>query len=363
VKPYKFIISGGGTGGHIYPAIAIADKLKQTFPDAKILFVGALGKMEMHQVPKAGYAIKGIWISGFQRGSFLKNILFPLKLVVSFFQSAFILLSFKPDFATGTGGFASGPILFISHYLKIKTLIQEQNSYAGITNRVLGNRVDLIAVAFEGLDRFFPKDKIVITGNPIREALVISKNKRAIACSNFNLDITKRTLVVLGGSLGAKKINQTIAVHLPLFSKFNIQLIWQCGKLYYDQYEKYNEDHNVQVYPFIQDMDLLYAAADILVSRAGASSISELAVIGKPVILIPSPNVADNHQFHNAQALAKTGGALVLIEQDIDQEFEKYFNRLLKVDEDLIQDEFVKFARPNATQDIVDLIINNLNRN
>lgn len=363
MKPYKFIISGGGTGGHIYPAIAIADKLKQTFPDAKILFVGAYGKMEMQQVPKAGYSIKAIWISGFQRGSFLKNMLFPFKLLVSFFQSAFILLSFKPDFAIGTGGFASGPILLISYYLKIKTLIQEQNSYPGITNKLLSKRVDIIAVAFKGLERFFPKDKITVTGNPIREALVVSKNKRSIALSDFNLDISKRTLVILGGSLGAKKINQIIAAHLSLFSKSNIQLIWQCGKLYYDQYKKYNEHDAIQVHAFIQDMDLLYAAADILVSRAGASSISELAVIGKPVILIPSPNVADNHQLHNAQALGKTGGALVLIENDIDLGFEKCFNLLLKVEENMVQDEFVRFARPNATQGIVDLIINKLNRN
>tara|TARA_B100000767_G_scaffold262303_1_gene274828 strand:- start:5964 stop:7055 length:1092 start_codon:yes stop_codon:yes gene_type:complete len=363
VKPYKFIISGGGTGGHLYPAIAIADKLKQTFPDTKILFVGAYGKMEMQQVPKAGYSIKGIWISGFQRGSFLKNMLFPFKLIVSFFQSVFILLSFKPDFAIGTGGFASGPILLISYYLKIKTLIQEQNSYPGITNKLLSKRVDHIGVAFEGLERFFPKHKITITGNPIREALVVSKNKRLLACSYFNLDFSKRTLVVLGGSLGAKKINQIIAAHLYLFSELNIQLIWQCGKSYYDQYKKYNQHDSVQVHAFIQDMDLLYAAADFLISRAGASSISELAVIGKPVILIPSPNVADNHQLHNAQALAKTGGALMLIENDIDQEFEKCVNLLLKIDEKLVQNEFVKFARPKATQAIVDLIINNLNRN
>ena len=360
MKPYKFIISGGGTGGHIYPAIAIADALKLTYPDAEFLFVGAYGKMEMEKVPKAGYPIKGIWIAGLQRGSFLKNILFPLKLVVSFFQSVFILLWFRPNFAIGTGGFASGPILFIAHYLKIKTLIQEQNSFAGITNRALSKIVNIVAVAFDNMDCFFPKNKIILAGNPVREALLNVENKKSEAFSHFKLNPSKKTIVILGGSLGAKKINETIATHLLLFSKLGIQLIWQCGKLYFDQFKKHNEQENVQVYEFIKEMDLIYAAADAFISRAGASSISELALVGKPVLLIPSPNVAENHQYHNALALSKTGGALVLLEKEIDNQFQEVLHQLLAINKDDVKESFKKFARPNATQNIVLKIKNEL---
>ncbi|MDB9910634.1 MAG: undecaprenyldiphospho-muramoylpentapeptide beta-N-acetylglucosaminyltransferase [Candidatus Arcticimaribacter sp.] len=360
MKPYKFIISGGGTGGHIYPAIAIADALKLTYPDAEFLFVGAYGKMEMEKVPKAGYPIKGIWIAGLQRGSFLKNILFPLKLVVSFFQSVFILLWFRPNFAIGTGGFASGPILFIAHYLKIKTLIQEQNSFAGITNRALSKIVNIVAVAFDDMDRFFPKNKIILAGNPVREALLEVDSKRSEGLTHFKLKSSKKTILILGGSLGAQKINETIAAHLPLFSELGVQLIWQCGKLYFDQFKEYNEKENVQVYEFIQEMDLIYAAADVLISRAGASSISELALVGKPVLLIPSPNVADNHQYHNALALSKTGGALVLLEKEIDSQFQEVIYQLLAINKDDAKESFKKFARPNATQNIVLKIKNEL---
>ena len=353
MKPYKFIISGGGTGGHIYPAIAIADALKLTYPDAEFLFIGAYGKMEMEKVPKAGYPIKGIWIAGLQRGSFLKNILFPLKLVVSFFQSVFILLWFRPNFAIGTGGFASGPILFIAHYLKIKTLIQEQNSFAGITNRALSKIVNIVAVAFDDMDRFFPKNKIILAGNPVREALLEVDSKRSESLTHFKLKPSKKTIVILGGSLGAQKINETIAAHLPLFSKLGVQLIWQCGKLYFDLFKEYNEKENVQVYEFIQEMDLFYAAADVLISRAGASSISELVLVGKPVLLIPSPNVADNHQYHNALALSKTGGALVLLEKEIDNQFQEVLHQLLAINKDDVKESFKKFGRPNATQNIV----------
>ena len=210
MKPYKFIISGGGTGGHIYPAIAIADALRESFSEAKFLFVGAKGKMEMEKIPQAGYPIKGIWISGLQRGSLLKNILFPFKLIISFFQSILILLRFQPDFVIGTGGFASGPILLIAHYLKIKTLIQEQNSFPGITNKILGKRVDIIAVAFPNMERYFPENKISLTGNPVRKELLEVGLKREQAFEFFKLDSSKKTLIVLGGSLGAGRINQVI---------------------------------------------------------------------------------------------------------------------------------------------------------
>ncbi|MBA22843.1 MAG: undecaprenyldiphospho-muramoylpentapeptide beta-N-acetylglucosaminyltransferase [Flavobacteriales bacterium] len=353
MKPFKFIISGGGTGGHIYPAIAIADALGDSFSDTKFLFVGAKGKMEMEKIPKAGYTIKGIWISGLQRGSFFKNILFPLKLIVSFFQSALILLRFRPNFVIGTGGFASGPILLIAHYFKIKTLIQEQNSYAGITNKILGKRVDVIAVAFPNMDRFFPENKISLTGNPVRKALLEVGLKREQAFQFFKLDSSKKTLVVLGGSLGADRINQVIESHLSFFSDLGIQLIWQCGKLYYDQFQKHNKLNHVQVHAFLQEMDLLYAASDLIISRAGASSVSELALVGKPVLLIPSPNVAENHQYHNAKFLANSGGAFILSENDLKDQFKESINQLMSVDEKDVREKLSEFARPNATQDIV----------
>lgn len=353
MKPYKFIISGGGTGGHIYPAIAIADALRESFSEAKFLFVGAKGKMEMEKIPQAGYPIKGIWISGLQRGSLLKNILFPFKLIISFFQSILILLRFQPDFVIGTGGFASGPILLIAHYLKIKTLIQEQNSFPGITNKILGKRVDIIAVAFPNMERYFPENKISLTGNPVRKELLEVGLKREQAFQFFKLDSTKKTLIVLGGSLGAGQINQVIESNLSFFSDLGIQLIWQCGKLYYDRFQKYNELKYVQVHAFLQEMDLLYAASDIIISRAGASSVSELALIGKPVLLIPSPNVAENHQYHNAKFLANSGGAFVLSENNLKDQFKESINLLISVDEKEIREKLSEFARPNATQDIL----------
>ncbi|MGB2305327.1 MAG: undecaprenyldiphospho-muramoylpentapeptide beta-N-acetylglucosaminyltransferase [Flavobacteriaceae bacterium] len=353
MKPYKFIISGGGTGGHIYPAIAIADALRESFSEAKFLFVGAKGKMEMEKIPQAGYPIKGIWISGLQRGSLLKNILFPFKLIISFFQSILILLRFQPDFVIGTGGFASGPILLIAHYLKIKTLIQEQNSFPGITNKILGKRVDIIAVAFPNMERYFPENKISLTGNPVRKELLEVGLKREQAFQFFKLDSSKKTLIVLGGSLGAGRINQVIESNLSFFSDLGIQLIWQCGKLYYDRFQKYNELKYVQVHAFLQEMDLMYSASDVIISRAGASSVSELALIGKPVLLIPSPNVAENHQYHNAKFLANSGGAFVLSENNLKDQFKESINLLISVDEKEIREKLSEFARPNATQDIL----------
>lgn len=360
MKPYKFIISGGGTGGHIYPSIAIADALGDSFSDAKFLFVGAKGKMEMNKIPEAGYPIKGIWISGLQRGSIFKNILFPFKLIISFFQSAFILLRFRPHFVIGTGGFASGPILLIAHYFKIKTLIQEQNSYAGITNKILGKRVNVVAVAFPNMSRFFPENKIILTGNPVRKAILEVGLKRDNAFQFFKLDSSKKTLVILGGSLGAEQINQTIESHLSFFSDLGIQLIWQCGKLYFDRLKRHNELNYVQVHPFIQDMDLLYAASDYLISRAGASSVSELALLGKPVLLIPSPNVAENHQYHNAKYLVNSGGALILSEKDLKNQFKESINQLMIIDREKVKDKLSEFAKPYATQEIVLKIIQEL---
>lgn len=353
MKPYKFIISGGGTGGHIYPAIAIADALKSLYPSASFLFVGAIGKMEMEKVPKAGYLIKGIWISGLKRGSILKNLLLPFKLVVSFFQSLLILLYFKPDFVVGTGGFASGTIVLIAHYLKIKTLIQEQNSFAGITNKLLGKRVDLVAVAFPKMDYFFPNEKIILTGNPVRESLIKIGQKRDLALLHFKLNPKKRTLVILGGSLGARSINNLVEKYLDIFIENNLQVILQCGKMYSNKFKKYSNSKDIYVYDFVEEMDLLYAAADVFISRAGANSISELSIVGKPMILIPSPNVTDNHQEYNARALSNLGGALLLFENEIKNKFLQTFENLLSLDVKEVQKKLHLFAKPRATKEII----------
>jgi UDP-N-acetylglucosamine--N-acetylmuramyl-(pentapeptide) pyrophosphoryl-undecaprenol N-acetylglucosamine transferase len=357
----KFIISGGGTGGHIYPAIAIANELKNKFPDAEFLFVGAKDKMEMQKVPQAGYKIKGLWIAGLQRKLTLRNAMFPFKLTSSLWNSYLILKKFKPDVVIGTGGFASGAVLKMANILNIPTVVQEQNSYPGITNKLLANKASSICVAYENLERFFPKDKIKITGNPVRQDLLISVNKEE-ALAYFNLDKTKKTLLVLGGSLGARRINQLIAKELDFLLKNNIQIIWQCGKLYQEQYQKFNVT-NVQVVSFIDRMDLVYAAADFIISRSGASSVSELCIIGKPTIFIPSPNVAEDHQTKNAKAICDKNGAILIKESELENEFQIVFKDLISNDEkqNNLSQNIKKLAKPNATIDIVEEIVKLLN--
>jgi UDP-N-acetylglucosamine--N-acetylmuramyl-(pentapeptide) pyrophosphoryl-undecaprenol N-acetylglucosamine transferase len=355
----KFILSGGGTGGHIYPAIAIANELKQRFPDAVILFVGASDKMEMQKVPQSGYPIKGLWIAGIQRKFTIDNALFPIKLVDSLVKSRTIIRHFKPDVVIGTGGFASGPLLRMAGIAGIPTVLQEQNSFPGITNKWLSKKAHKICVAYEHLERFFPKNKIVLTGNPVRQDLVDFKEKRAAGLAFFKLDETKKTLLVLGGSLGARRINQLIAKELVNFSAQNVQLIWQCGKLYNDQYAHFNEKENVQVVSFIDKMDLAYAAADVIISRAGASSVSELCLVGKPTLFIPSPNVAEDHQTKNANAIVDKEGALLIKENELDTQFATTINSLLN-DENLqkkLSENMLQLAKPNATIDIVDEIV------
>ena len=351
---HRFIISGGGTGGHIYPAIAIADELKSRFPDAEFLFVGAKDRMEMDKVPEAGYKIEGLWISGIQRKITLKNLTFPIKLILSLMRSKNIVKSFKPDVVIGTGGFASGPLLNVAANRKVPTLIQEQNSLPGITNKLLGKKVDKICVAYEGLERFFPKDKIVLTGNPIRKGLLDLGNKSIEAKDAFTLKHNKLTLLVLGGSLGARRINQLIESKLGFFEIQNVQLIWQCGKLYFEDYKHHNQLENVQVYPFLNNMGLAYSAADVIISRAGASSVSELCVVGKPVIFIPSPNVAEDHQTKNALAIAEKNAAVLIKESNLEVEFEAEFSELIASSEkrkDLSQN-IKSLALINATKDI-----------
>jgi UDP-N-acetylglucosamine--N-acetylmuramyl-(pentapeptide) pyrophosphoryl-undecaprenol N-acetylglucosamine transferase len=355
----RFILSGGGTGGHIYPAIAIANELKLRFPDCEILFVGAKDKMEMQKVPQAGYPIKGLWIAGIQRRFTLDNSLFPIKLLDSLLKSRTIIRDFKPDVVIGTGGFASGPLLRVASIAEIPTLIQEQNSYPGITNKWLGRKADKICVAYENLERFFPKEKIIFTGNPVRQDLVHMKENKKAAIEYFGLDEDKKVLLVLGGSLGSRRINQLIAKELVGFSSQHVQIIWQCGKFYFEEYKHFGENENIQVLSFIDRMDLVYTAADIVISRSGASSVSELCIVGKPVIFIPSPNVAEDHQTKNAKSVVDKKGALMIREVELDTQFTNLFNNLLS-DVNLqkeLSGNIKKLARTNATKDIVDEIV------
>jgi UDP-N-acetylglucosamine--N-acetylmuramyl-(pentapeptide) pyrophosphoryl-undecaprenol N-acetylglucosamine transferase len=355
----KFILSGGGTGGHIYPAIAIANELKSRFPDAEFLFVGAQDKMEMQKVPQAGYDIKGLWIAGLQRKITIDNAMFPFKLMSSLAKSRAIIKQFKPNVVIGTGGFASGPLLQMANSAGIPTVIQEQNSYPGITNKLLSKKANSICVAYENLERFFPKEKIRLTGNPVRQDLIDVDSKRKEAISYFKLNPEKKTLLVLGGSLGARRINQLIAKELDFFTSKNVQVIWQCGKFYIEEYQQFNTRENIQVVAFIDKMDLVYAAADFVISRAGASSVSELCLVGNPVIFIPSPNVAEDHQTKNAQAIVDKKGAILMKENELEEKFETVFNNLL-IDENLQKElsaNIKTLAKPNATKDIVEEII------
>ena len=358
MKHYKFILSGGGTGGHIYPAIAIANELKMRFPTAEFLFVGAKDKMEMQKVPQAGYAIKGLWIAGLQRQINMKNAMFPFKLIDSLWKSRRIIKEFKPDVVIGTGGFASGPLLQVANTMGIPTVIQEQNSYPGITNKLLSKKASVICVAYENLERFFPREKMILTGNPVRQDLIDIASKREDAVAYFKLDSNKKTLLVLGGSLGARRINQLIEKEMEHILSQNVQIIWQCGKLYFEDYKKYNSTH-VQVVSFIERMDYVYAAADVIISRAGASSVSELCIVGKPVLFIPSPNVAEDHQTKNAKAIVDKKGALLLKESELDSQFSLVFEALLKDEgkQKQLSENIKELAMPQATKQIVDAIV------
>lgn len=323
MKSLKVILSGGGTGGHIFPAIAIANEIKKLVPNAEFLFVGALGKMEMEKVPQAGYKIIGLPIAGLQRKLTLSNLKLPYLLIKSLLQTRKILSNFKPDVVIGTGGYASGPLLKSATNKGIPTLIQEQNSYAGITNKILSKKANRICVAYEGMEKFFPSSKILITGNPVRQDINDVQSKRDEAIHYFNLSKNKKTILVIGGSLGAKSINEAIGSGIQTLIENNIQLIWQTGKGYFSiavkQTENFNQQH-IFAFEFISRMDLAYAAADIVVSRAGASSVSELCNIGMPCILIPSPYVAEDHQTKNALALVNKNAALLVKDSDASEQ-------------------------------------------
>lgn len=311
----KIIISGGGTGGHIFPAIAIANALKAMSPNCEILFVGAVGRMEMEKVPVAGYKIEGLHISGIQRGSILKNLTLPFKVLGSVRKSMQIIADFKPNVVVGVGGYASGPLLYAASIKGIPYLIQEQNSYAGITNKLLGKKASKICVAFDGMEQFFPANKLLKTGNPVRNSVVDIVGKHHAGAELLKLDPLKKTILVTGGSLGAGTINNSIEKHLAEIIAQDVQVIWQTGKYYYKGIvERIGLDvhPNVRILEFLNKMDLAYAAADLIISRAGAGTIAELCLIKKPVVLVPSPNVAEDHQTKNALALAKERAAIII---------------------------------------------------
>lgn len=315
----KVIISGGGTGGHIFPAIAIANALREINPATEVLFVGAKGRMEMEKVPAAGYKIEGLWISGLQRKLTLKNLAFPFKLISSLIRAGGIIKRFRPDVAVGVGGFASGPLLKMAARKKVPSLIQEQNSYPGITNKLLGKNVEKVCVAYDGMERFFPQEKIILTGNPVRKEVVMLEGKRDRALEHFGLKGDRKTLLVIGGSLGARSINEAIRPCLDSFRQRKIQLIWQTGKNYVEEAKAATaglEEEGIKALTFIEKMDYAYAAADLVVSRAGAIAVSELCLTGKPSVLVPYPYAAEDHQTKNAMALVNHHAAVLVKDAD-----------------------------------------------
>lgn len=355
------IVSGGGTGGHIFPALAIANEFRERYPQSEILFVGAKGRMEMTRVPEAGYKIIGLWISGLQRRFTLSNLLFPVKVVASYFRAASILKSFRPDAVVGTGGYASGPVLMAATRGGIPSLIQEQNSFAGLANKQVAAKVNRICVAYEGMDKYFPREKVVLTGNPVRKDLLHLEGKRTEGLRHFGFDDDNKTLLVLGGSLGARTINESILAGIEKLIDARVQVIWQTGKNYYlackERVSVYNTSR-MRINDFIREMDLAYAAADVVVSRSGALAVSELCIARKPCILVPSPNVAEDHQRKNAEALTTRGAAVMVTDQEaidrlVDEALKLMFDE--RRAEELARN-IAKLARPNATSDIVDEI-------
>ncbi len=354
----KIIISGGGTGGHIFPAIAIANALKQKLGEVDILFIGAQDKMEMEKVPKAGYPIEGLWISGLQRSLSPKNLSFPFKLISSLRKAGKIIKEFKPDLVIGVGGFASGPTLYKAAKMGIPTMIQEQNSYPGITNIILSKRVDKICVAYDNMEKHFPKEKIFLTGNPVRKEVVEIEGKRPRALEFFGLKDDKPTVLVVGGSLGARTINEAIEANLKTFAAKGIQLIWQTGKGYFPQAKAALLDLNndgIKAYDFITEMDMAYAAADVVVSRAGAIAISELCVVKKPIILVPSPFVAEDHQTKNALALVTYNAATLVKDAEQKEKLMPEILRLVENEEE--RAKLIKNITSLSISDAADAIV------
>ena len=359
MKIERVILSGGGTGGHIFPALAIANEISKRYPDAEILFVGALGRMEMEKIPAAGYKIVGLPVMGFPRKPGFKMFTFFVRLMKSAALARKIVKEFRPQVAIGVGGFASGPLLRAAAQKKIPTLIQEQNSYAGITNKLLSKTVDSICVAYDKMDRYFPSEKIMFTGNPVREELVQNSQNKNEALEYFGLTGTEKVILIVGGSLGALSVNNAVLKNIDTIAKSGVKVIWQTGAIYFERIQKELEGRkpeNLQIHQFVSRMDLAYYVAGLVISRAGAGTISELCLVGKPAILVPSPNVAEDHQTKNALALVEKQAALMITDAEID---EKLFTEAFSVINDSgkcnqLSEKIKTLAKPNATKDIVD---------
>lgn len=360
-QPYRLIVSGGGTGGHIFPAVAIANAFRERHPDAQILFVGARGRMEMTRVPEAGYQIIGLWISGLQRKLTPANLLFPVKLLVSYVRAMIIIRRFKPDVVIGTGGYASGPIMIAATRFNIPTIVQEQNSFAGLANKQVAEKVTKVCVAYAGMERYFPASKIVFTGNPVRKDILTVGEKRGTAKTHFGFDDTHKTLLIIGGSLGAKTINDSILAGIDKLVDAGVQVIWQTGRVYHEVIQAALAKHDkrrMRVVDFMKEMDLAYAAADVVVSRSGALAVSELCIARKPCILVPSPNVAEDHQTRNAMALVGKDAALMVPDKEARTTLVDTALRLLFDEEraNKLAANIGALARPSATEDIVNEI-------
>lgn len=359
----RIIISGGGTGGHIFPAVSIANAIRAKYPEAKILFVGALGRMEMQRVPAAGYEIVGLPISGFNRKNMLKNVVVLYRIWKSQQMAKKIIRKFNPMAAVGVGGYASGPMLNQCTKMGIPCLIQEQNSYAGVTNKILSKKVDRICVAYDGMERFFPADKIVKTGNPVRQTLLDTKLTKAETLKSFGLSEDKKTILIVGGSLGARTVNESVLQNLDMIKESGVQFIWQTGKYYnasiMAELKQRGTVPSLHVTDFISDMGAAYKAADLVISRAGASSISEFCLIGKPVILVPSPNVAEDHQTKNAMALVNKNAALYVKDADAPAEVVKLALQTVKDDARLkeLSENILKLALPDSADIIANEVV------
>jgi UDP-N-acetylglucosamine--N-acetylmuramyl-(pentapeptide) pyrophosphoryl-undecaprenol N-acetylglucosamine transferase len=360
-QPYRIIISGGGTGGHVYPAIAIANEFKERHPDASILFVGAIGKMEMKSVPEAGYEIVGLWISGLQRRLSLSNLAFPFKLMVSYFKARSIVKRFKPDVVVGTGGYASGPMMLAATQRRIPSLIQEQNSYAGLTNKRIGEKAQKVCVAYPGMEKYFPREKLVFTGNPVRKDILNLESKRMQALNHFSFAPEEKTLLIIGGSLGARTINQSVLGGIDKLIDARVQVIWQTGKMYYESIKAQIVDKDLRrmrVYDFLKQMDLAYAVSDVVVSRAGALSISELCLAKRAAILVPSPNVVEDHQTKNALSLSNQNAAVLIRDGEAKEKLVTEAMKLLYDDQrcNKLKDNIGRLGKPNAAGEIVEEI-------
>lgn len=360
-RPYRLIISGGGTGGHIFPALAIANAFRERHPDAHILFVGARGRMEMTRVPEAGYKIIGLWISGIQRKFSMSNFLFPVKLAVSYLRAVVIVKRFKPHAVVGTGGYASGPIMIAASRFRIPAIIQEQNSFAGLANKQVADRVSKVCVAYDGMEKYFPASKIVVTGNPVRKDILSVDGKSEAARNHFGFEAGLKTLLIIGGSLGSRTLNESVLGGIDKLIDAEIQVIWQTGKVYHDTVQAQIgklDKRRLRVFDFLREMDLAYAAADVVISRSGALAVSELCIARKPCILVPSPNVAEDHQTKNALALVEKDAAVMISDKEartklVDEALKLLFDeqRANKLSECI-----GGLARPNATEDIVNEI-------